>query len=161
MFIAMIVIFQVIRGVVMMKKGSGWQIGRWVLYAVFDLLVFVGMVAGQAYINYKILKIEYPQKVQVERLGDSLVRVGWTTYDQTIGILVWNYKGEPSQFEVDSSGEEKKKDHEIILEVEPQKMIEFYLVVGEKKYGQSESEPYQVDAMSVDYQLEEIKTDAK
>lgn len=161
LFVAIIVIFQIIGGVILRKKGSGLQIGKWVLYAIFDLLLFVLVVAGQAYVNYKILKIEYPQEVQVERLGESLVRVRWQTYDQTLGILVWNYEGESSQFEVDCLGEEKKRAHEVMIEVEPQKKIEFYLMVGEKKYGQSESEPYQVDAMSTNYQLEEIKIDAK
>ncbi|MFH2019577.1 MAG: hypothetical protein ABII80_03125 [bacterium] len=156
-----VVVCQVIGALVRKRRGSRCQVGKWFWYVLLDLIVFVGAVVIQAYVNYKILKIEYPQQVQVERLGDSLVRVRWMTYDATLGIMSWNYEGEPSQFAIDSEGDEKRKEHEVILEVEPQKKIDFYLFVGEKKFGQSETDPYQVDAMSVDYQLEEIKTDAK
>ena len=152
-------LYQLIRLLVRARQTGRFEFVRWLGWWIVDGLVFVALVVLQVYVNYRVLKIEYPQDVRIERLGETLVRVRWQTYDKTLGIMVWGYQGESiERVMVANEGNVETKEHDLLLEVEEGKEIKFYLVVGEEEYGQSENEPYVVNQESLIYPLEEIET---
>ena len=137
------------------RKFDFWKIVR---YLILDVLAFVMMIVVMVTINYHILKIGEPHNIEAERIGESLVRVRWETYDPQVGVMLWGYDREyVDTIDLGNGGGESTRVHDVLLEIEPQREVYYYLVMKGKKYGQSNDEPYKIE-VERGYKLEKIET---
>lgn len=152
-------LWQVLVALVKWRKLHKFSIGKFFALGAMDIVVFFGIIVVGVGVDQYILKVGEPKEIVAERIGESLLRVKWHTYDKQVGIMVWGYDSvHIDKIALGNAGENKVNDHDVLLEIDPQQEIFYYLVVDGVKHGgdESESEPFKVE-VSTGYALEEIE----
>lgn len=143
MLFGAIVIYQVMG--IIKKLGSDMQFGlvNILKIAMIDSVIFVLTIVALAGFNAWTIKYESPQKLQYERLSEEVVRVTWESHSKTMSQILWGY--DPSHLDnlsLGAAGENKTKNHEVVLSVRPQDEVYFKIVVNGIKYGESGANSY-------------------
>ncbi len=157
LFVFLVLIFQVRGWIKRLRQDQNkivLQILGGLLLDVFLLFLFVSLQL--VHLNY--LKNRYrPTEISYARVAPELAEVAWRTREPALSMLIWGIDANHLQnYELGKSGSQKTRDHQVLLDAEPNQPVYFAIVHQGELYGDENGQPYKLGVQS-QYQLTPVE----